>query len=288
VDVQADLPPRILLGHADRIRLTSTQVSVGDLHAASIDMTLGNVELIDRKIGTIHGSMTGVRVPAATGGSPLTADSVTVDGSGSSATATLTCTSAEMKTLVVSQIAVSVALFGVAVLFLTSLQHATGIRPGLDPRKKVLARSVSPKLKMAPAAWCDQAVARLAALPGVREVSFGQDSLLVGGFYGTAQLLMPDGTYQAVAGNFVSADFLKTSGLVLKKGRWLSGKRGDYEAVVNETFAKARFCDEDPIGKTFKLLVSGDYATPVVGVVRDVKETVRSTPGMRFYVPDWV
>jgi putative ABC transport system permease protein len=129
---------------------------------------------------------------------------------------------------------------------------------------------------------------RLAALPGVREVSFGQDSLLVGGFYGTAQLLMPDGTYQAVAGNFVSADFLKVSGLVLKKGRWLSGKRGEYEAVINETFAKARFGDEDPIGKSFKLHVSGDFVTPVVGVVRDVKETVRSTPGMCFYVPDWV
>jgi hypothetical protein len=122
----------------------------------------------------------------------------------------------------------------------------------------------------------------------VREVSFGQDSLLVGGFFGTAQLLMPDGTYQAVAGNFVSADFLKASGLVLKKGRWLSGRRGDYEAVINEAFAKARFGDEDPIGKTFKILVSGDFATPVVGVVRDVKETVRSAPGMRFYVPDWV
>jgi hypothetical protein len=104
VDVQADLPPRILLGHADRIRLTSTQVSVGDLHAASIDMTLGNVELIDRKIGTIHGSMTGVRVPAATGGDPLTADSVTVDGAGAAATATLTCTSAEVKALVISQL----------------------------------------------------------------------------------------------------------------------------------------------------------------------------------------
>jgi hypothetical protein len=35
VVVSSDLPPSILLGHADTIRLTSSQVSVGDLHAAT-------------------------------------------------------------------------------------------------------------------------------------------------------------------------------------------------------------------------------------------------------------
>jgi hypothetical protein len=104
VEVSADLPPRILLGHADRVRLTSTKVSVGDLHAATIDMTLGNVELIDRKIGTIHGTMTGVVVPAAIGSSPLTADTATVDGAGAAATTTLTCSNAELKTLIVAQL----------------------------------------------------------------------------------------------------------------------------------------------------------------------------------------
>ena len=99
---------------------------------------------------------------------------------------------------------------------------------------------------------------------------------------------MPDGTYRPVAGNFVGADFLKASGLPLKKGRWLSGQRGVFEAVISEAFAKARFGDEDPIGKTFRLLVSGKFETPIVGVVGDVKETVRSNPGMRFYVANWV
>jgi hypothetical protein len=104
VEVSANLPPRILLGHADTITLTSSKVSVGDLHAASINLTLGNVELIDRKIGSIHGTMAGVVVPAPTGGNPLTADSATVDGTGTSATATLTCSNAELKALVVSQL----------------------------------------------------------------------------------------------------------------------------------------------------------------------------------------
>ena len=54
VEVKANLPPRILTGYADSIHLTSTQVGVGDLHAANIDLTLGRVELFARKIGTVR------------------------------------------------------------------------------------------------------------------------------------------------------------------------------------------------------------------------------------------
>jgi hypothetical protein len=104
VEVSADLPPRILLGHADKVRLTSSKVSVGDLHAATIDMTLGNVELFDRKIGTIHGTMTGIVLPAATGTGPLTVDSATVDGAGTAAIATLTTSNAGLKTYIVKQL----------------------------------------------------------------------------------------------------------------------------------------------------------------------------------------
>jgi putative ABC transport system permease protein len=61
------------------------------------------------------------------------------------------------------------------------------------------------------------------------------------------------------------------------------------EVVLNESLAKTRFGNEDPIGKSIKLLVAGDTAFPVVGVVGDVKETVRTAvPGMRFYTPSWV
>ena len=129
---------------------------------------------------------------------------------------------------------------------------------------------------------------RLAAIPAVRAVSFGSDSLLIGGFYGAAQLQMSEGTYKAISLSYVAADFQRTAGLTLKQGRWLSGKRGVDEVVINETLARIRFGDEDPIGKSIKLLVSGDRSHPVVGVVRDVRETMRSPAGMRSYVPHWV
>ncbi len=194
--------------------------------------------------------------------------------------------------LVIFQAALAVILLAGAGLMVRSFERLQRTNLGFDPTGRVKVTISFPRgYDLKPEARLqlfERLQQRLATIPGVRAVSFGQDTLLEGGFWGTAQLLMPDGSYRSVAGNFVAADFLKTAGLVLKKGRWLSGKRGEFEAVINETFAKARFGDQDPIGRSFKLLVSGDFNHPVVGVVGDVKETVRSAPGMRFYVPDWV
>jgi hypothetical protein len=111
VEVSADLPPRILLGHADRIRLTSSQVSVGDLHAAAIDVTLSDVELLNRTFGGVHGTLTGVRVPAPNGDA-VAIDSATVDGSGTAATATLLVSTAEAEGLASSQLKASTGFDG--------------------------------------------------------------------------------------------------------------------------------------------------------------------------------
>lgn len=111
VDVSANLPPTILLGHADTIRLTSSQVGAGDLHAATIDVTLGNVEFIDRTVGTVSGTLTGVRV-AAPNGDPVTIETATLAGSGTSATATLTISSAEAETLAESQLRAQTGISG--------------------------------------------------------------------------------------------------------------------------------------------------------------------------------
>jgi putative ABC transport system permease protein len=193
--------------------------------------------------------------------------------------------------LIVGQAALAVVLLAGTGLMLRSFERLSHVNLGFDPVGRVKVSlsfpsgyDANPERRLQ---LFEKLRNRVAALPGVRAVASGQDSLLIGGFWGTAQLLMPDGRYEPVAGNFVSADYLKAGGMVLKRGRWLSGRRGQFEAVVNETFAKARFGQEDPIGKSFRLLVSGAAETPVVGVVADVKETVRSAPGMRFYVADW-
>ena len=195
--------------------------------------------------------------------------------------------------LVILQAALAVILLTGTGLMVRSFVKLQKVDLGFDPTGKVKAQIAFPKSYiLAPEARLqlfERLQQRLEQLPGVKAVSFGQDTLLEGGFMGTAQVQMPNGEFLPVAGNFVSADFLAASGMTLLRGRWLSPQRGEVEVVINESLAKVRFGDRDPIGSSIKLLVSGDRAYSVVGVVRDVKETVRTTaPGLRFYTPSWV
>jgi len=194
--------------------------------------------------------------------------------------------------LVVLQAAMAVMLLAGTGLMMRTFQRIHQVDLGFDPVGKVKVQVAFPR-GFGPAAEArlqifERLRDRLRSLPGVKDVATGQDSLLMGGFWGTAQLLMRDGTFRPVAGNFVSADYPRAAGLMLKKGRWFSDKRGVIEAVINETMARERFGETDPIGQLFKIQVSGDTGYRVVGVVRDVKATVRSADGMHFYVPDWM
>lgn len=191
-------------------------------------------------------------------------------------------------TLVMLQAALAVILLAGTGLMVRSFEKLRHVDLGFDPIGRVKVQIAFPRgFEPAPQARLqlfERLRERLATLPGVRQASAGQDSLLIGSFWGTAQLQMPDGSYQPVAGSFVTENFLQTAGLTLKRGRWLSDK-GVYEVVINETLARARFGDENAVGQSIKLLVNGDYPIPVVGVVHDVKETVRSGAGMRIYTP---
>jgi hypothetical protein len=103
VTVEAHPPFLLLTGHADSVHVTSSGVSVGDLQAASIDITLGKVDLIGRTVGTVSGTLSGVTIPV-TGGDPITAASVTLSGSASAAQATIELTMAQAQALAVAQL----------------------------------------------------------------------------------------------------------------------------------------------------------------------------------------
>lgn len=103
VVVSANPPPLLLTGQADSIHLTSTQVGIGDLHAASIDLTLGKVDLLSRKIGTVTGTLQGVRV-AAPDGQAVTVESVTLSGAAATANAQMVLSTAEVERLAETQL----------------------------------------------------------------------------------------------------------------------------------------------------------------------------------------
>jgi hypothetical protein len=103
VEVSSNPPPLLLTGHADRIHITSTQASVGDLHASTLDFSLGNVSLLDRTVGTVDGTLTGVKVPAPDG-KPVIVDTATVTGKATSAQATLKLARSQVESLAAQQL----------------------------------------------------------------------------------------------------------------------------------------------------------------------------------------
>jgi len=183
----------------------------------------------------------------------------------------------QQKTLVISQIAASVALFGVAVLFLTSLRHATEIRPGMDPHKKLLALSIVPKLHIPRAEWCDQAIERLAALPGVRGATYARRLPLSGSGGGlTARVEVPGMAPMGVHLNNVAANYFAVMGTRVVAGRGIDGRDragAPLAVVVSRTFAHTVFGNRDPLGNWIR----------IDGQLREVAGVAEDGPSIDFH-----
>jgi len=66
ITVSANPPPRLLIGHADRVTIDGRGVTWRTFRASRIQLTLGDVDLFGRTAGTINGTITGAssRPPA--------------------------------------------------------------------------------------------------------------------------------------------------------------------------------------------------------------------------------
>lgn len=87
VRATSDLPPRLLLGKADRVEISGSDVDFRTFHAASLDLVLTDVDVIGRTAGTISGRIGDAELKT-TDGVAATAD-VSIDGSGRAAEATI-------------------------------------------------------------------------------------------------------------------------------------------------------------------------------------------------------
>jgi len=85
--VSGNPPPRLLLGHADSVRVQADDVSFRTFHAGRLDLTMADVDLVARSFATIRGSITGAEVNTADN-VPTTAD-VAIDGDASNAAAVI-------------------------------------------------------------------------------------------------------------------------------------------------------------------------------------------------------
>jgi putative ABC transport system permease protein len=123
-------------------------------------------------------------------------------------------------------------------------------------------------------------------IPGVQGAGFGTDALLPGYLIDGSKFPGPDGKeIGATIGGF-DPGFRETVGLRLKAGHWFTQERGE-EVIINESFARALWPGQDPIGKVLLPVgVTGNkdwIGWTVIGVVGDLRATMREGPSNHLY-----
>ncbi len=191
--------------------------------------------------------------------------------------------------MVVSEIALALVLLVGAGLLIQTFQKLRQQYSGLQPENVLTLRTVLPRNKYPEqpqrAAFYKQVLERVRSLPGV--VSAGYSTTIPLAWKGGTSGFYPEGrtVAQAKADGLsydanhrqVSADYLKTMGISLMRGRPFN--EGDNEqaisvAIINETMARQYWPNEEAIGKRFKL-GDPDGNRPwmtVVGIAGDVRQ----------------
>jgi len=201
------------------------------------------------------------------------------------------------KGLVVAQVALSLLLLVGAGLFTRSLGNLRSLDPGFDA-EQLVAFSLDPSLngydRDRGMALFDAVLDQIAAEPGVRSVSMAEIALMTNS--NSSSTVRVQG-YESKEGedmnpnfNRVAPGFFSTMGIPLLSGRDFAdgdARNAPKVAIVNETFARYFFGQEDPIGRRFGLgRDNKDADIEIVGLVRDGKAASLRDKPLRFvYTP---
>jgi putative ABC transport system permease protein len=196
--------------------------------------------------------------------------------------------------LVTLQAAFAVVLLAGAGLMIRTFQNAARVDLGVDPNGKVNVMLAFPanappsdETRLQTFGELEEVFRRL---PGVRAVGSGS-GLNFWGWAGEGDpaLRMPDGTLVAFAVARMSERFPEAAGLRLVKGRWMSQSKGAQEVVINESLARRRFGEENPLGQLMLIKNEGkDWVWTVTGVVHDVRAGVRvKAPNVVYEINSW-
>src|SRR6266542_4154341 len=203
------------------------------------------------------------------------------------------------KSLVVLQVALSLSLLIIAGLFVRSLGKLYMLDAGFK-KENVLLVSTDPRMigyqgkQVAP--LYQRLLERFKTIPGVRSASLGGVGLLSENWIknlGTLHVQgrpAPPGAPNRLQIVGVGLEYFETVGMTILRGRSFTARDFDRESgqkavIVNETFARDYFGEEDPIGQRFGYNAAGDEFE-IVGVVKDTKHSsLRETTQGAFYTP---
>jgi len=201
------------------------------------------------------------------------------------------------RTLVVTQVALSMLLLAGAGLFVRTLIHLNHVRMGFDPNNLLLFDLQPPQTRYADAkgiALYREIEKKLAAVPGVDSATLTYVPLIshnrAGHVFNPDDSLQKEKEPEHVAFNMVGERFFTAFKIPVIAGRGFTDADTETSpkvAVINEQLAKKFFPAADPVGKTF---LTGDPKHPermqIVGICKDAKyDNLRGDPPATFYVP---
>jgi predicted permease len=199
--------------------------------------------------------------------------------------------------LVVGQVALCFVVLACAGLFLRNLQRTAEVDLGFNPAR-VLLLSFDLNLhgynETRAQAFGEALLRQARSLPGVESAAFAHVVPL--DFNSSATRVIPEGSgfdpndrRYRVEYSQITASYFETVGIPLRAGRDFSERDREGArpvAIVNESFARRYWPDEDPLGKRMHLWGPDSPLAEVVGVVADSKYgslTEEGTPF--FYMP---
>lgn len=98
VAVTSEPPLELLTGHADRVVVKARNATLRDMRAASVSLTLSNVDLVGRRFARVDGTLDNVSIDSSDG-TVINARSIAVRGPAAAATATVRMTEDVVKRL---------------------------------------------------------------------------------------------------------------------------------------------------------------------------------------------
>jgi putative ABC transport system permease protein len=192
--------------------------------------------------------------------------------------------------LVLGQIALSLMLLTAAGLFIESSMRSAGVRPGFRIQGEAVAEvdaSLAGYNEARGREIYRATIERLRTVPGVEDVSLA--ATLPFGMISLGKTVQPAGDTARTSGrradcqyNIVSADYFRTMGIPLLRGRAFTtqdaAKTTRPVAILDESAAKKLWPAGDAVGKDVRIAssASDDHAViaEVVGVVANMQEHV--------------
>jgi putative ABC transport system permease protein len=203
-------------------------------------------------------------------------------------------------TLVVAEVALSLVLLAGAGLLIRSFVRLQNINPGFRADGVLTARVSLPAAKYRDdrsiARFFDDAIARIAAIPGV-ESAAGVSFLPMAGpgmgtsFYRLDQPAPTSGAAPTTEVRPVSPGFFRTMGIPHMAGRDFAPTDtadAPLVAVISESLARSQFADQNPIGKALHVNIgrAAGMQVEVVGIVGDIKmATLDAETRPAVYIP---